>query len=79
MAVLQAECLQSWADLQREVLQQAADDVWAQPGHVQQVQQTVLEAYRAALEAYKQVETGSWCRIGSKQHAVVPAVAGHVV
>lgn len=54
---VQAECLQGWADLQREVLQQAPDEVLAQPGHVQQVQQAVLEAYRAALEAYKQVCT----------------------
>jgi hypothetical protein len=51
----QAECLQSWCDLQRELLQQAPDEVLAQQGHTQQVTQAVVDAYRASLEAYKQV------------------------
>lgn len=51
----QAECLQSWCDLQRELLQQAPDEVLAQQDHTRQVTHAVLEAYRASLEAYKQV------------------------
>lgn len=56
-AARQAECLQSWCDLQRELLQQAPDDVLAQQDHTQQVTQAVVEAYRASLDAYKQVRS----------------------
>lgn len=55
----QAECLQSWADLQRELLQQSPDEALMggqqQQQHVQSVQQAVRDAYAAGLEAYKQV------------------------
>jgi hypothetical protein len=51
----QAECLQSWADLRRELQRQAPNEQLGSQQQEQQVQQAAAEAYRASLQAYQQV------------------------